>query len=118
MSFYAGDIEKQTIENKNYRRVLYTDDNLQLVVMSLKPLQQIGGEVHPSTTQFFRVESGIGAVLIGETLLRVRDGVAFIVPPNTYHNVKNLSRTQALKLYTIYSPPEHPPGTIQKNKPR
>jgi len=118
MAFYIGDIEKQTTTNTYYRRTLYTDKNVQLVLMSLKPRQEIGGEKHRSTTQFFRVERGVGAVIIGTKVLRIRDGVAFIVPPNTYHNVVNLSNHDSLKLYTIYSPPEHPPNTVQKNKPR
>ena len=114
---YAKDIEHQTRINNNYRLAVYTDDHIQLVLMAIKPRDEIGGEIHHNTTQFFRIEQGEGIVIIGRKPIRIRAGFAFIVPPGTFHNVINTSYDTQLKLYTIYSPPEHPANTIQKNKP-
>jgi mannose-6-phosphate isomerase-like protein (cupin superfamily) len=114
---YVGDIEKQTIENNNFRKVLFTGKHEQLVVMSLKPGEEIGDEVHHNVDQFFRIEEGEAKFILNEKEEHVvGDGSAVIVPAGTYHNVINNSKTKFLKLYTVYSPPNHPPGTIHKTK--
>lgn len=114
---YFDDIAEVTIQNPNYRKVLYTDKYMQLVVMKLTPRQEIGFERH-TATQFIRVERGRGEAVINGQIYELRDDVAIIVPSGAYHNVKNLSKTRPLKLYTIYSPPQHRPGTVQKIKPK
>lgn len=118
MKAYVGKIEKQTLKNNYFRKVLFTGKHAQLVVMSLKPKEEIGNEVHPHVDQFFRLESGEAKfVLNGKShLVKTKDGGAVIVPAGTWHNVINASKTKKLKLYTIYSPPNHPPGTIHKTK--
>jgi mannose-6-phosphate isomerase-like protein (cupin superfamily) len=110
------DIESKTISNKAYRRVIYTDDKMQVVLMSLKPKEEIGMEVHKDATQFIRVERGKGkAVIAGKTHL-LRDGVVVIIPFGTLHNIINASSRLPMKLYTVYSPPTHPPGTLEMYK--
>jgi mannose-6-phosphate isomerase-like protein (cupin superfamily) len=117
MTEYVGAIEKLTIENTNFRKVLFTAQHSQLVLMCLLPGEEIGDEVHANVDQFFRIEQGEAKFIFNETDERtVRDGDAVIVPAGTYHNVVNISKTATLKLYTIYSPPNHPDGTIQKTK--
>lgn len=117
MAGYVGPIEKQTLENDNFRKVLFTGKNEQLVVMSLKPNEEIGSEVHNDVDQFFRIEQGEAKFVFGETEEHiVHDGDAVIVPAGTHHNVINTSAAETLKLYTIYSPPNHPDGTIHKTK--
>jgi mannose-6-phosphate isomerase-like protein (cupin superfamily) len=116
--FYDNIVEA-TVKNKSYRKVVYTDSNergIQLVYMSLKPKEEIGLEIHPSTTQFFRIESGFGIAKVGERTLVLKDDISFIVPAGIEHNVKNISSTKPLKLYTIYSPPQHPAGTEERFK--
>jgi mannose-6-phosphate isomerase-like protein (cupin superfamily) len=119
---YHTNIEKQTIRNSYYRKVLYNTSNMQLVVMMLKPNEEIGLEKHKTIDQFVRVESGVGKVIITNSkkeivqTIRISDGSAVLIPKNTYHNVINTG-TDKLKLYTIYSPPNHPPHTKQKSKP-
>lgn len=108
---YYDNIELSTIDNEYYRNVVYTDENIQIVEMSLRPGIEIGLERHPETTQFFRIESGFGLARVDDTYYILENGIAFAVPPNHLHNVTNLSETEDLKLYTIYSPPVHPPGT-------
>ena len=110
---FIGDIERITLENKYFRNVLFTGKNSQLVVMSLRPRENIGMETHDTVDQFFRVEQGRGVVFIKNTTYEIKDGSAFIIPAGTLHEVINTSRTHPLKLYTIYSPPEHPPNTKQ-----
>ncbi len=107
MAEFFGDIEKLTINNDNFRKVVGTTSNMQLVLMSLEPNQEIGLEIHPITTQFFRIEQGIGKATVGNELYNIHDGSALIVPPNTQHNIINTSSTDKLKLYTIYTPPMH-----------
>jgi len=108
---YVGSIEKQTLDNNYFRQVLFTGKYSQLVVMSLELNQEIGNEVHPSVDQFFRIEQGEAAFIFDGTVRHlVKDGDAVIVPAGTYHNVINTSKTNKLKLYTIYSPPNHPDG--------
>jgi len=116
MKGYFGPIEKDTLENDNFRKVLYTAPNSQLVLMSLKPGEDIGLEEHDGHDQFFRFESGEGEVLIREDTFQVKDGDAVVVPDGAKHNVTNTSSTEDLRFYTIYSPAEHPDGTIFKTK--
>ena len=117
MTGYVGDIEKETLANNNFRKVLFTGKHAQLVVMSLKPEEEIGDEVHHNVDQFFRIEEGEAKFVFNEKEVHiVGNGSAVIVPAGTYHNVINNSKTKFLKLYTVYSPPNHPPGTIHRTK--
>ena len=117
MTGYVGPIEKLTEKNNYFRQVLFTGKHTQLVVMCLQAGEEIGNEVHPSVDQFFRIETGEAKfVLNGSEEHTARDGDAVIVPAGTYHNVINTSKTRQLKLYTLYSPPNHPDGTIHKTK--
>ena len=117
MTEYVGPIEKQTLANTYFRQVLYTGKHTQLVVMCLAPEEEIGDEVHAAVDQFFRIEQGEAKFVFDEKKERlVRDGDAVAVPAGTYHNVINTSKTAPLKLYTIYSPPNHPSGTVHKTK--
>ena len=117
MTEYVGPIEKETRANTYFRRVLFTGRHSQLVVMCLAPGEDIGDEVHPNVDQFFRIEQGDAKFVFNEKQERpARDGDAVIVPAGTYHNVINTSKTVPLKLYTIYSPPNHPDGTVHKTK--
>ena len=100
-------IERDTLSNKMYRKVVYTTPTLQLVLMSLKPHEDIPKEIHKKTTQFIRVEAGSGLARVGRTEYKLKDGMSITIPPNTEHYIKNTSRTTDLKLYTLYSPPEH-----------
>jgi mannose-6-phosphate isomerase-like protein (cupin superfamily) len=115
-------IEEDTKKNNNYREVLFTG-NLQLVLMSLKPLQEIGMEMHDDADQFFRIESGTGQIEIGKNKTemdrteKITDGTALVIPKGTWHNIKNTSSTDDLKLYTVYSPPQHKDKLIQETKP-
>lgn len=113
---YKDNIEKLTVENNNFRKVLYTGHNLQLVLMSLKPGEDIGSEVHSDNDQFFRIDAGSGKVIINETEYDVTDGDAIIVPAGAEHNVLNTSDDEDLKLYTIYAPPHHKDGIVRKTK--
>ena len=117
MTGYFGPIEKVTEKNKYFRQVLFTGKHLQLVVMSLQPKEEIGNEVHPDVDQFFRIEEGRAKfVLNGSEEHVVGAGGAAVVPAGTYHNVINTSPTKQLKLYTVYTPPQHPDGTVHKTK--
>ncbi len=117
MTGYVGAIEKLTEDNHYFRHVLYTGNHAQLVVMCLKGGEEIGNEVHPQVDQFFRIEVGEAKfVFNGKEEHIAKAGDAVIVPAGTYHNVVNTSRTEPLKLYTVYSPPNHPDGTIHKTK--
>jgi len=116
MKGFKSNIEKATLANKDFRRVLYTGKYSQLVLMSLKPGEEIGEEVHKTVDQFFRFEKGMGVVLIDGVKQKVTDGDAVIVPAGAKHNVTNTSKNAELKLYTIYSPPEHQDGTVRKTK--
>lgn len=116
MRGYCDNIEKITTSNQNFRQVLFTGSYCQLVVMSLKPGEEIGLEVHENLDQFFRFEEGEGKVIIDGEEFSVRDGFAVIVPAGAQHNVINTSQNKNLKFYTIYSPPNHPPGTIHRTK--
>lgn len=112
---FVGNIEKETISNNDFRRVLYTGKFSQVVVMCLKPGEDIGSEVHDTVDQFFRFEGGEGLVVIDDVEHKVHDGMAVVVPSGAKHNVINTSKHH-LRLYTIYSPPEHIDGTIRHTK--
>lgn len=113
---FVGNIEEITIKNNNFRKVLTTGKHSQLVVMSLKPMEDIGMETHRDVDQFIRVEKGHGFAILNGRNFKLKDGSAVVIPAGVEHNIINASKRTALKLYTIYSPPEHPPGTIIKNK--
>jgi mannose-6-phosphate isomerase-like protein (cupin superfamily) len=116
MKGYATNIEQVTLENTDYRRVLYTAKHSQLVVMSLKPGEEIGNEVH-QLDQFIRVEAGEAKGMLnnGEQTYQLSDGSAIIVPAGVWHNLVNIGDDD-LKLYTVYSPPEHRDGVVQATK--
>ncbi len=116
MEPYKVNIEKETKENLDYRRVLFTGQKMQLVVMSLKPGEDIPLEVHNNIDQFIRVEIGQAYVKIGDKEFNLKDDDVVIIPAGTEHYVKNTSETEDLTLYTIYASPEHPEGTVQKTK--
>ena len=116
MAGYLTNIEKKTLDNVNFRQVLFTGPHAQLVVMALKPGEEIGLETHDHLDQFIRVEAGHGTALLDGKEHVLEDGSAVVIPAGTKHNIINSSRTEALKLYTIYSPPEHPDGTIHETK--
>jgi len=118
MTGYFGPIEDLTVENENFRQVLFTGEHMQLVVMCLLPGEEIGNEMHDDVDQFFRIEGGEATfVLNNEDKQQVaHDGDAVIVPAGAWHNVINTSATEKLKLYTVYTPPEHPDGTVHKTK--
>ncbi|NYZ74874.1 cupin domain-containing protein [Candidatus Micrarchaeota archaeon] len=116
MKGYSVGLEKETLNNSDFRRVLYTGKHSQLVLMSLKPGEEIGEEVHETVDQFFRFEKGEGVVVIDGFSNQVRDGSAAIVPAGARHNVINTSKTSELKLYTIYSPPEHIDKVVRHTK--
>jgi mannose-6-phosphate isomerase-like protein (cupin superfamily) len=116
MQGYVTNIEKETLENENFRKVLYTAKHNQLVLMSLKPKEEIGEEVHETVDQFFRFEKGQGKVVIDNKESDVSDGFSVIVPAGARHNVINISETENLKLYTVYSPPEHRDGVLHPTK--
>ena len=112
---FFSNIEKDTLANSNYRKVLFTTNGSQLVLMSLKPGEAIGTEKH-DLDQFFRFEAGQGEVVINGISHKVSDGDSVTIPPGTEHNIINISKTEALKLYSIYSPPQHKKDTIHKTK--
>lgn len=118
MTGYFGNIEKLTLENKYFRKVLYTGKHAQLVLMCLQGGEEIGNEVHENVDQFFRIEHGEAKFVLnnGAEEHVAHDGDAVIVPAGTYHNVINTSKTEPLQLYTVYSPPNHPDGTVHKTK--
>ena len=116
MKGFNANIEKETLENGNFRKVLYTGKNSQLVLMCLKPKEEIGMEVHNENDQFFRFEQGEGKVIIDGNEYEVRDGSAIVVPTGAEHNVINVSETEELKLYTIYSPAHHKDGIVRATK--
>lgn len=116
MNGYVDNIEEKTVGNESFRKVLFTGKHMQLVVMTLKPGEDIGEEVHPNVDQFFRIEEGSAKVVIdGEEHMLEMDMVA-IVPAGSTHNVINASMDVPVKLYTIYTPPNHPEGTEHVTK--
>lgn len=117
MTGYVGSIEKLTEKNDYFRHVLFTGKYCQLVVMCLQPGEEIGNEVHPNVDQFFRIETGKATfVFNSKEEHTAQAGDAVVVPAGTFHNVINALKTKQLKLYTVYSPPNHPDGTIHKTK--
>jgi len=116
MKGFFTNIEKETLENSNFRKVLYTSKYSQIVLMSLRPKEEIGMEVHSENDQFFRVEKGVGKCIINDNEYDIKDGSAIIVPRGAKHNIINTSETEELKLYTIYSPPNHKDGIIHFSK--
>lgn len=116
MKGFNSNIEKQTLENTDFRKVLYTAKHCQLVLMSLGPKEEIGMEIHTDNDQFFRFEKGQGKVIIDNNEYSVTDGSAIIVPAGASHNVINISETDPLKLYTIYSPAHHKDGVVRSTK--
>ena len=116
MKGFSFDIEEVTLENMNFRKVLYTSKHSQLVLMSLKPLEEIGMEVHEENDQFFRFERGLGLCIIDGNEYEVGDGFAVVVPAGAQHNIINISETEELKLYTIYSPAHHKDKIIRTTK--
>lgn len=113
---FFENIEKLTLENSDFRRVLYTGLHMQLVLMSLKPGEDIGSEIHEENDQFFRFEGGEGRVFVNQASYNVSDGDTVIVPAGAEHNVINMSDTEELKFYTIYAPSHHKDGIIRKTK--
>lgn len=113
---FVSNIEKETLENNYFRKVLYTSKHGQVVVMSLEPSEEIGMEVHEISDQFFRIESGEGKVIIDGEEAKISDGFAVVVPAGSMHNVINTSNKKPLKLYTIYMPPHHKDGVIHKTR--
>ena len=116
MKGFKSNIEKDTLENKNFRKVLYTGKHLQLVLMTLKPGEDIGAEIHPENDQFFRFESGTGKCIIDGNEYHIKDGDVILVPAGAKHNVINADPKNELKMYTIYGPPNHQDGTIRTTK--
>ena len=113
---YVINIEKKSLENTYFRDVLFTGLHSQLVVMSIAPGEDIGMETHKDIDQFIRVESGIGQAILNGKEYNLENGSAVVIPAGTAHNIVNRSNSEPLKLYTIYSPPNHPQGTINKDK--
>jgi mannose-6-phosphate isomerase-like protein (cupin superfamily) len=116
MTGYHADIEKKTLENEYFRKVLFTGPHSQLVLMTLKPEEEIGMETHAANDQFFRIEAGKGKAVMAGKEYPLNDGMSLVVPAGTKHNIINTSKTESLKLYTIYSPAHHPDGTVHKTK--
>jgi mannose-6-phosphate isomerase-like protein (cupin superfamily) len=116
MKGFKSNIEKETTENKNFRKVLYTGKHLQLVLMNLKAGEDIGSETHPDHDQFFRFESGTGKCVIDGNEYKVTDGDAILIPAGAKHNVINTDLKAELKMYTIYGPPNHQDGIIRTTK--
>lgn len=116
MAGYTTNIEAKTLENGYFREVLFTAPHMQLVVMALQPGEEIGTETHGDGDQFIRVESGTGAAILNGERTELGDGSIVVIPAGTTHNILNTSSSEPLKLYTIYSPPQHPDGTINRDK--
>lgn len=116
MKGFNANIEKNTLENNNFRKVLYTGKHCQLVLMSLKPKEEIGMEAHANNDQFFRFEKGQGKCIIDGNEYSLEDGSVIIVPAGARHNIINTSETENLKLYTIYSPAHHKDGIVRETK--
>jgi mannose-6-phosphate isomerase-like protein (cupin superfamily) len=115
MKGFIGNIETQTVENRDFRRVIYTSEHAQLVLMTLQPGEEIGEEVHEDIDQFFRVEKGTGEVVIDSRRTPIEDGTAILVPAGSRHNVMNTG-AGPLQVYTLYAPPHHEDGTVQHTK--
>ena len=116
MKGYHANLEQLTLDNQNFREVLFTLNGLQLVVMSLQPGEDIGAEIHDENDQFFRFESGKGKVIVDDMVYEVEDGSTVIIPKGANHNIINTSETEALKLYTIYTPAHHKDKVVHATK--
>ena len=116
MNGFNSNIEIDTLENNNFRKVLYSGKHLQLVLMSLKAGEEIGEEIHQDNDQFFRFESGFGKCIIDGNEYKVREGDVIIVPAGAKHNILNVDITKELKMYTVYAPPHHKDGIIRATK--
>ncbi len=114
--YYVNDIEKITLENQDYRRVLFTTNELQLVVMRLKPNMEIGSEIHDQKTQFIRIESGFGKAVLNDREISIQNNSVIIIPAGMKHNIVNMSASEDMKLYTVYAPPDHDPNCVQPEK--
>lgn len=114
---FYNNIEQTTISNTHYRNILYTSKSQQIVVMSIKPNDNIHKEIHKDHDQFIRIEKGVGKAIIDDKEYQLLDGIALIIPAGTTHEIINTSNTEDLKLYTIYSPPEHKENLVQHDKP-
>jgi mannose-6-phosphate isomerase-like protein (cupin superfamily) len=113
---YVTNIEQDTLDNEDYRRVLFTGKNTQLVLMTLKPGEEIGRETHEEHDQFIRIEAGTGVAQLNREEHVLGDGTALVIPAGVEHNIINTSSSEPLRLYTLYSPPEHPDGTLHRSK--
>ena len=116
MKGFKSNIEKDTLANNNFRKVLYTSKHSQLVLMSLKPNEEIGEETHPDNDQFFRIEAGHGKCIIDGNEYQIKDGDAIVVPAGAKHNFINVDDKAELKMYTIYSPAHHKDGILRATK--
>lgn len=116
MKGYKTNIEKETIDNKNFRKVLYTSKHIQLVLMTLQPGEEIGEEVHDENDQFFRIESGRGKCIIDDNKYEITDGDAIVIPTGSKHNIINVDANTDLKMYTLYAPPHHKDGILRPTK--
>ena len=116
MHGHVTNIEMDTLENEDFRRVLFTGPNTQLVLMTLAPGEDIGRETHDGHDQFIRIESGVGVVELDDEKSEVVDGSSVVIPAGVEHNLTNTSDDEPLRLYTLYSPPEHPDGTVHRTK--
>lgn len=116
MNGYITNIERDTDANEDYRRVLFTGRHTQLVLMTIQPGDEIGREVHDGHDQFIRIEAGLGVAVLDGEEHTISEGMAVVIPAGTEHNVLNTSAVTPLRLYTLYSPPEHPDGTIHRSK--
>ena len=116
MAGFSINIERKTLENNNFREVLYTTKRSQLVIMTLQAGEEIGTEHHDGHDQFIRVEEGEGVAILNGEKHQLEDGVAVVIPAGTEHNVINTSSTSPLRLYSLYMPPEHPDGIIHATK--
>jgi mannose-6-phosphate isomerase-like protein (cupin superfamily) len=116
MNGYITNIERDTLVNEDFRRVLFTGPNLQLVLMTLRPGEDIGLETHDDHDQFIRVETGTGVARLSGEEMRLEDGSIVVIPAGVEHNIVNTSQDEPLRLYTLYSPPEHPEGTVHHTR--
>ena len=116
MKGFKADIEKETLANENFRKVLYTGEHLQLVLMTLKMGEDLGEETHPDNDQFFRFESGTGTCVIDGNEYKVAEGDVIVVPAGAKHNITNTGTSAPFKMYTLYGPPNHLDGTVRATK--
>ncbi len=116
MKGYNTNIEKDTLGNNKFRKVLYTSKHIQLVLMSLRPGEEIGEEVHTENDQFFRIEGGHGKCIIDGIDYEIKDGDAIVIPSGAKHNILNIDNQTDLKMYTLYAPPHHKDGIVRATK--